>query len=528
MSLVSMIVELLCVSYLMPAADCDFQMTSEDKGLLSAVCYIGMIASSHLWGYLADTQGRKKILIITLLSDFVCALVGSFAHTFWLFLIFRFFNGFFICGPSAVVYVYLGEFHTTENRARAIIVACVFISIGIISLPGLAWLVIPMEWSVSLPWVAYRPWRLFVVLCGIPSISTACILFFLPESPKYYFAVGKEEEAIKVLQHVFAVNRQREPEEYTVHAILQDSALEGTSFSPSPTSQVDYKQGILQHIWTQTAPLFMSPHVFNTLLACLIQFGIYASFNSLLLWLPDLFNRIEVYAANHANQSATVCEIFSSVRNFSSLSSDAIEAHTFGDLSEVTNVTAGLSANTTKQMSAVRELANKTLAGVTEELNITSTCAGRISPLVFQNTLIIGLTSALAYLLVGQIVNHIENKKIIAFSLGVSGLAIVGLHFAHTSGEVLPLSCIFVALPGMCVSILNSLVVDVFPTHLRAMAVCLSLMMGRLGTALSSYMLGALLDINCEVVVFVLVGIVAGCAVFSLFLPSPEKKVTSL
>nr|CAD7434807.1 unnamed protein product [Timema monikensis] len=96
----------------------------------------GMVASSHLWGYLADTRGRRKVLIATLLLDFLCAIVGSFAHTFWLFVVFRFLNGFFICGPSAVVYVYLGEFHTAEHRTKAIMWACIFISIGIISLPG--------------------------------------------------------------------------------------------------------------------------------------------------------------------------------------------------------------------------------------------------------------------------------------------------------------------------------------------------------------------------------------------------------
>lgn len=34
-------IEILCVSILLPAAECDLHMTSEDKGWLSAMAFIG-------------------------------------------------------------------------------------------------------------------------------------------------------------------------------------------------------------------------------------------------------------------------------------------------------------------------------------------------------------------------------------------------------------------------------------------------------------------------------------------------------
>jgi VNT family MFS transporter (synaptic vesicle glycoprotein 2) len=62
---------------------CEFVISSE-----------GMISSSHLWGYLADTRGRKKTLVIALVLDGVCGLLSSVAHSYWLFVVLRFFNGF--------------------------------------------------------------------------------------------------------------------------------------------------------------------------------------------------------------------------------------------------------------------------------------------------------------------------------------------------------------------------------------------------------------------------------------------------
>lgn len=69
-------------------------MTSEDKGWLTATPMLGMILGSYFWGCLADTKGRKYVLIGALLLDGVCGVLSSAAQYYWLFLCFRFFNGF--------------------------------------------------------------------------------------------------------------------------------------------------------------------------------------------------------------------------------------------------------------------------------------------------------------------------------------------------------------------------------------------------------------------------------------------------
>lgn len=64
------------------------------KFLLACNFAQGMIMSSHLWGYIADTRGRRKTLIASLVLDAICGLASSLAHTYWLFAVLRFFNGF--------------------------------------------------------------------------------------------------------------------------------------------------------------------------------------------------------------------------------------------------------------------------------------------------------------------------------------------------------------------------------------------------------------------------------------------------
>lgn len=53
-----------------------------------------MIFGSYVWGSLADSRGRKSVLVISMLVDFVAAFFSSLAPNFASFLACRFFNGF--------------------------------------------------------------------------------------------------------------------------------------------------------------------------------------------------------------------------------------------------------------------------------------------------------------------------------------------------------------------------------------------------------------------------------------------------
>lgn len=55
---------------------------------------LGMLLGSYFWGCLADTKGRKVVLIATLIADGICGLISSIAPYYIMFLFMRFFNGF--------------------------------------------------------------------------------------------------------------------------------------------------------------------------------------------------------------------------------------------------------------------------------------------------------------------------------------------------------------------------------------------------------------------------------------------------
>ena len=53
-----------------------------------------MVVGSYFWGCLADTQGRKIVLIASHLMDGIIGLASSFTLNYYVFVVLRFFSGF--------------------------------------------------------------------------------------------------------------------------------------------------------------------------------------------------------------------------------------------------------------------------------------------------------------------------------------------------------------------------------------------------------------------------------------------------
>lgn len=120
-----------------------------------------MVIGSYFWGCLADTRGRKTVLIASLTLDGICGLASSISQYFYLFMFFRFLNGFgyvvysiyhvisvitiiiflfelfSITGAMGICFPYLGEFQPTKYREKILCWMELFWTFGIIVLPGL-------------------------------------------------------------------------------------------------------------------------------------------------------------------------------------------------------------------------------------------------------------------------------------------------------------------------------------------------------------------------------------------------------
>lgn len=90
---------------------------------------------------------------------------------------------------------------------------------------------------------------------------------------------------------------------------------------------------------------------------------------------------------------------------------------------------------------------------------------------------------------------------------GMFGFAI---YFVESSLQILMVSCMFSLMIVTANFVISSIVVDIFPTHVGAVAICMMTCFGRIGAITSNLAFGMLLDISCEVPIF-LVGSIVIC-----------------
>uniref|UniRef100_A0A182VPW3 Major facilitator superfamily (MFS) profile domain-containing protein n=1 Tax=Anopheles minimus TaxID=112268 RepID=A0A182VPW3_9DIPT len=467
--------ETMGISIIIPAAHCDLHLTATDKGLLTGVSFAGIIVSSHFWGYIADTKGRRRTLIVSLVLTAICALVSGLSINYTMMVVMRFLVGVFISAPSATIFAYLGEFFKTSNRTVVITYASVAVGLSAVFTASTGWYVLSFTWAIGIPEtvLVFKPWRLLFFVYTLPTMIGAIWLMVLPESPKFYLSRGRESEAFAILLRLYLENHPHATvDDFPVKHITPEAGQKDRSTAPKGYGGFWH---VANSVWNQTVPLFQRPNVVNFTICCVVQFGLFVVSAGMGLWFPDIINRLTTSNV----LDATVCEALDE-------SMDADFEH---------------------------ELEYEVVIG-------DEACNDNINERVFIYAITLGGLYTVLYLAMSVLMRMLGRKCLVAFNLLCSGFSGIALQFVNDPYITMALFCSFLVFAGTSISILNGATVSFFPTNVRAMAVCLSLMMGRLGSVFGSNLVGLIMEENCTLTfnLFATGSII--CAALTLILPS--------
>lgn len=92
-SILGMVTEGLNMGFVLPSARCELNISTTEQGFINAIAFIGVVLSSHFWGFMADTWGRKKVLHTSLATGFLFSVVSSFSTSSVMLMITRLFVG---------------------------------------------------------------------------------------------------------------------------------------------------------------------------------------------------------------------------------------------------------------------------------------------------------------------------------------------------------------------------------------------------------------------------------------------------
>jgi AAHS family benzoate transporter-like MFS transporter len=183
----------------------EWNLSSVEAGAMGSYGLFGMMFGAILLGILADTIGRKKVIILSLFLFSIFTVLCGFANDPTLFSYFRFFAGLGLGGIMPNVIALLTDYAPMGIRSIIISVVLCGYSIGGMLAPVLGITIMPSLGWESIFWVA-----------GLPLLLLPILMKILPESSDYLIKKGKKEKLFAILAKAnpdIKINKHAEIEE---------------------------------------------------------------------------------------------------------------------------------------------------------------------------------------------------------------------------------------------------------------------------------------------------------------------------
>ena len=178
------------------------------QAIAMSIALVGCLFGAVSAGILADTFGRKKLLLLAAALFFISSLATGSAGNFSWFVVARFIGGIAIGLAADVSPMYIAEVAPAPVRGKLVTLNQLSIVLGILSAQIVNLLIAePVEPQASVleiaaSWNGQTGWRwMFWAVC-IPSAVFLIFAFFIPESPRWLVQAKQYDAATKVLQKI--------------------------------------------------------------------------------------------------------------------------------------------------------------------------------------------------------------------------------------------------------------------------------------------------------------------------------------
>lgn len=172
-------------------------LSSWDVGFAGAIYVAGACLGALFFGQLTDRFGRKKLFLVTLVVYTCATVLTAFSMAPWWYFMARFFTGFGIGGEYAAINSAIDELIPARFRGRVDIAINGSYWIGaaggaLLTIPLLDPTVISAEWG----------WRVAFGLGAILAVGILLVRRNVPESPRWLFIHGREEEGERIVREI--------------------------------------------------------------------------------------------------------------------------------------------------------------------------------------------------------------------------------------------------------------------------------------------------------------------------------------
>lgn len=186
-----------------------FNSDSIGTGFNVASMLLGCAVGAFFAGRLADTYGRKTLLIVAAVLFIISAWGSGIAATSFEFVIYRIIGGLAVGAASVMSPAYISEIAPARYRGMLTTIQQVAIISGLFMAFLSNYFLADIAGSTTtVLWGEYEAWRWMFWIELIPAFLFFFTLLLIPESPRFLVAKGRNEQAKFVLTKLFGENRQ--------------------------------------------------------------------------------------------------------------------------------------------------------------------------------------------------------------------------------------------------------------------------------------------------------------------------------
>lgn len=194
-----------------PGIQASFNSTSAQIGFQVASLLLGAALGGLLAGPLSDRIGRKRTMLVAGILFLVTAVLTGLAPSGPAFTFFRFFSGMGVGIASLVSPEYIAEVSPASMRGRLTSLQQLGIVVGILVAFLADYFITIAAGGVNNPfWFGLDAWRCMFLTEAVPALIYIVASLFVPESPRFLVANGRDKEAQAVLHRIDASQGEAE------------------------------------------------------------------------------------------------------------------------------------------------------------------------------------------------------------------------------------------------------------------------------------------------------------------------------
>uniref|UniRef100_A0AB33J7W3 Sugar porter family MFS transporter n=1 Tax=Prevotella sp. GTC17259 TaxID=3236795 RepID=A0AB33J7W3_9BACT len=249
-----------------------FSLDELQLGWFVGCALIGSIIGVAFAGILSDRLGRRPTMFISAILFFISAVGCAIAPDFNWLVVYRFIGGVGIGVVSIVAPMYISEISIPEYRGRLVSCYQLAVTIGFLAAYLVNYFLEQISHTVAFGngWMhlvfVSEVWRGMLGMESLPAAIFIAILFFIPESPRWYITRGRDTSARNVFSHIYT------------HTADVDKQIQDTKSTLSSVVKVAWAE-LLE-------PSILKAVIFGVCIAILGQF---MGVNAVLYYGPSIF-----------------------------------------------------------------------------------------------------------------------------------------------------------------------------------------------------------------------------------------------